>query len=326
MPLPVTINEALAGDGSGGVSAIGGGVASTLLNNGMNINSLRTLDVLRKDEWIAFDSKLVQIAKSRLVGVGDLIAAGLVYNLNNAMGTTRVEWEDVSDMTPAELSMSGITQSESGRVNYTLKALPVPIVHKDFNLSIRALMASRNSGQALDTTQMALAARRVAELNESILFNGATLVAGGAGIQGYTTATNRNTGSLTGDWSLIAQTGAIIVADVIAMIGALVADNMFGPYHLYIPTTFANKLNEDYKANGDQTIRDRLLKIDGISSIRTSTNLSDGGTGEVVLVQFTEDVVDMVMGQQPTTVQWESAGGMVFNFKVMSIMVPRIRN
>lgn len=326
MPLPIKILEALAGDGSGGVSALGGGVATILLNNGMNINALRTLDVLRKDEWKAFDTKLVQIAKARLVGIGDLISAGLVFNLNNPMGTTRLEWEDVSDMTPAELSMSGVTQGENDRVTYSLKALPIPIVHKDFNINIRALMASRQLGQALDTTQMAVAARRVAELNESILFNGALLVSGGASIQGYTTASNRNTGSLTGDWSVVGTTGVEIIADVLAMIASLKADNMFGPYWLYIPTTFDNKLDDDYKAESDVTIRERIMKINSIAAIRVSTDLADGASGEAILVQFTEDVVDLVLGQQPTTVQWETSGGMIFNFKILSIMVPRMKN
>jgi hypothetical protein len=33
----------------------------------------------------------------------------------------------------------------------------------------------------------------------------------------------------------------------------------------------------------------------------------------------------MATGLQPTTVQWDSHGGMVMNFKVLAIMVPRIK-
>ena len=45
----------------------------------------------------------------------------------------------------------------------------------------------------------------------------------------------------------------------------------------------------------------------------------------MLLVQMTSDVVRAVKGMQITTVQWESHGGMMLNFKVMCIMVPQIR-
>ena len=46
----------------------------------------------------------------------------------------------------------------------------------------------------------------------------------------------------------------------------------------------------------------------------------------VILLQLTSDVVDIVVGMQPTTLQWEDMGGMITNFKVMAIMVPRIKD
>ena len=324
---PELLNMMLQGTTlANGVNALpGGSVGQQLLASGMNVQALRTCDVLRKDEWKAFDEELIAVAKSRLVGVGELLAAGLRYNLQNAMGTTRLEWEDVSDITPAQLSMSGVTQSQSDRPVFTLKSLPIPIVHKDFDYNVRALAASRKTGEALDTTTMMLAGRRVAELNESTLFNGASLVSAGATITGYTTATNRNTGSLT-NWALSGTSGATILAEVLAMVAALKADNHYGPYRLYVPTSYNSKLDEDYKTNSDITIRERILKLAQISSITESSDLADGGSGEVVMVQFTKDVVDMVMGQQPTAVQWPSQGGMVFNFKVLSIMVPRMKS
>ncbi len=325
MPGPVIISDAIAQQQGGGMVGFGG-VAGRLLESGFNLNSLRTLDVLRKDEWKSFDEVLVEIARARLVGVADLFSAGLTFNLPDPLGTTILEWEDVSDMDPAEISMSGVTEGQNDRVVYQLRQLPIPIVHKDFNINIRALHASRKRGQPLDTTQMATASRRVADLNESILFNGATIVHGGATIQGYTTATNRNTGSLTGDWALAGTTGEEIVNDVIAMIGTLVADNHFGPYTLYVPTSYDSKLNNDYKANSDKTIRTRISEMAQIANIRLSTNLADAGSGEVILVEMARDVIDIVDGMQPTTLQWESTGGMITNFKVMSILVPRVKN
>lgn len=311
---------------SGGAFA-SGGVAQRLLANGFDASALRTNDVLRKEEWIKFDTSVVEIARQRLIGVQDLLGRGLRFDIPNAMGTTRLEWERMSDMDPAEVNMSGIAEGQRDRVTFDLQALPLPIVHKDFSFNIRALEASRTLGQPLDMVQAQLAARLVAEKNEDILFNGSTLVAGGGlTIQGYTTATNRNIGSLSADWALVATTGEAIVRDVIAMIGAAAADRMFGPYLLYVPIAFFNKLADDYKANSDRTIIERVKAIPGIIDIRPTENLAEGASGEVLLIQMSSDVVDEVVGQEPITVQWDEMAGFIINFKVLSIMVPRVRN
>lgn len=312
---------------SGGGFAASGGVAMKLLNSGFKASSLRTNDVLRKDEWKQYDTKVIEVARTRLIGVADLLAAGLRYDVSNALGTTRVEWETVSDMDAAEISMSGVTPGQNDRAVFTLKNVPLPIIHKDFNINIRALEASRRTGDSLDTTQAALCSRLVSEQIETVLFNGATLVHNGSSIYGYTTAPNRNTGVLTGDWSTFpVVTGENILADVISMIAAAEGDNMYGPYALYVPTTYYNVMLNDFKAASDKSILQRIEEIPQITSVKASSNLSTGANGEVLLIQMTSDVVDMVVGQQHTVVQWESQGGMVVNFKVMAIMVPRIKD
>ncbi len=45
----------------------------------------------------------------------------------------------------------------------------------------------------------------------------------------------------------------------------------------------------------------------------------------VVLVQLTSDVVRVINGLAPTTIQWDSVGGMLLNFKAMAIQVPQVR-
>jgi len=315
MTTPVQVAEALGG------KPVAGGVAAKLLASGGNVNSLRTLGTLRKDEWIAFDNAVVEIGRKRLIGVADLLSRGLVYNLPNALGHTKLEWEKVSDMDPAGLSMSGISETQNDRVVYDLDSMPIPIIHKDFNINVRALMASRNNGTPLDTTQARVAARKVAELTETMLFKGATILGSNNPIYGYTTALYRNTGSLAESW--MTADGASIVGDVLAMIGALVDDNMYGPYVLYIPSAVAVRFGEDYKAESDKSIMARLLETDGLSAIKPTKDLA---INEVVLVQMTSDVIEMVDGMQPTTVEWETHGGFVTHFKIISIMLPRVRN
>lgn len=315
MNAPV-ITDTINGSGSGS-----GGVATRLLQANFDVNSLRTNGVLRKDEWIQFDNTVIQIARANLVGVADLMSRGLTYPIANALGITRVEWERISDITPAEISMSGIKESENDRPVYDLASVPLPIFHKDFTVNIRALEASRRGGNPLDTTTAALAARKVAELMETTLFNGATVLGSNNAIYGYTTAPNRNTGSTTADWDT--ATGANIMTDVLAMIGKAVTDNFFGPYVLYVSAGSFVHMGDDFKAESDRTIMERVMAVPQISAIRPTKDIV---AGTVLLIQMSSDVVDLVDGLGPTTVEWESHGGMVMHFKVLAIMVPRMKS
>jgi uncharacterized linocin/CFP29 family protein len=301
-----------------------GSVAQALLANDFNPAALRTNDILRKDEWKQFDEAVVDIAQKRLVGVGALVGRGLTYSIGNALGTTQLEWEQAGEMTEADVSMSGITEGERDRIDFALKTMPLPIIHKDFELNIRHLEASRTRGQTIDTMQAEQSARVVSEKIESILFAGSSLAVLGSSIPGLLTEANRLTGSVTANWDS-AATGENMVTDVIAMISALSADgnNMYGPYGLFVPIAAYNRMADDYKAASDKTIMQRLMEIAGLEFILPS---SDVTAGSVVMVQLTKDVVDEVIGMQPTLVQWESMGGFKVNFKVMAIMLPRVKS
>lgn len=296
-------------------------VAHKLLNSGFNVNALRTNDILRKDEWIDLDTVVVEAARERLVGAADLMQAGLTYNLNNALGKTKHEYQKVSDLQPASISMSGITETSADLLEFDTGSLPIPIIHKDFHLNVRQLEASRSGGESIDAMQARLAGRVVAEKIEDLIFDGATLTGTNNQIYGYRTAVNRNTGSTTADWNT--ATGAQIVGDTLTAIAAAEADLMFGPYMLYVSRAAYTHMGDDYKAESDKTILQRVKEIPGIIDVRPTHKL---GNGEIVLVQMTSDVVDLIEGIQPTIVEWQTHGGMVFNFKVIAIIVPRIRS
>lgn len=300
-----------------------GDVAMKLLQSGFNINALRANDVLRKDEWLQIDRTLIEIARKRLIMVGLLMSRNLQYNISNGLGTTILEWERVSDMEPANVSMSGVTEGEGDTLEYDLQSMPLPIIHKDFTINIRKLHASRTTGQPLDMAQVELASRLVSETTEAMVFNGHATRVGNSVIYGLLTQPDRNVGAVTGDWDLIATTGANKVADTIAMIQAAQDDDMYGPYVLLVTQTAFTNLAEDYKAESDKTQMARLNEIPGIEAILPSKDMP---AGSIALVQLTRDVIDEVVGLQPTVVQWESRGGMMLHFKVMSIMIPRVRS
>ena len=176
----------------------------------------------------------------------------------------------------------------------------------------------------VDTTQAALAARKVAEKAESMLFTGtSTYTFGGGAIYGYMDEPNRNTGSLTANWDDSAGDGDAILTDVLAMKQAGIDDRCYGPFMLYIPTNFETAIDEDFKANSDKSIRQRILEVSGISGVKVADKLT---ADNVICVQMTMDVIRLVNGLAITTVQWETEGGMRVNFKVMAIQVPQTRH
>ena len=300
----------------------GGDIFQKLLDNNFDVRVLRTNDTLLYDEWKAFDDVVLPAAQERLIGVGDLQSRGLTYTIPNGMGKTALMYQDASGIEDAEINMDGITKAQRDRPEYDAIYLPLPIIHCDFWFSAREIQVSRSGGMPLDTTMAGLSARQVAEKVEEILFIGAgAYTFGGGTIRGYMDAPQRNTGSMTVDWAT--ATGAQIITDVRAMKQASIDALHYGPWILYIPTAYETALDEDFKAASDKTIRQRILEISGIEAVKVADKLT---AANVLLVQMTSDVVRIVDGLPITTVQWDSEGGMKVNFKVMTILVPQIRN
>lgn len=328
----------------GGHFTGGGAVGQRLIANNMDAGALRpyfgdngrpyitvngvarptTNATLRKDEWKHLESAVLMAAKQRLVGVNDLYSRNLVYRISNGLGTTVFETQTMSDTEAAQVSMDAATRGRRDRPNFGIGYLPLPVVHKDFQIDARTLAASRNGGQPLDTIMAEDAGRMVAEKLETMLFNGlSTYTFGGGTIYGYTDFTNRNTYTLTAHWDDSLASGTTILSDVLGMVQASIDDYHYGPWVLYIPTNYQTALGDDFKAASDKSIRQRLLEIDGIQDIKVADKLT---ADEVVLVSMNTDTVRMVEGLGIQMLEWESEGGMLLNYKVMGIMVPQIRS
>jgi len=289
-------------------------------------NELKAVPVanatLRKDEWKVIDTAVIQAFKSRLIGVADLISRGLVYNIGDGLGTTVLEYQKMKDVQGATMSMNAASKGRKDRPEFDIAYLPLPIVHKEFSFDIRQLTASRKHGQPLDTTMIEMCARKCADKVEQMLFNGSgTYTFGGGTIYGYLDAPNRNTGSLTA-WTASASTGATILAQVVAMKQAAIADRCYGPYVLYIPTAYETQLDEDYNSSYPKSLRQRLLEIEGISDIKVSDQMT---AANVVLVQMNTETVRLVQGMGITVVEWSNDGGLTKEYKVMTISVPQVR-
>lgn len=278
---------------------------------------------LRKDEWNLLDTDVMKVAKERLSAMADLRSAGLTYTIGDGMGVSVLQTQAQGDITEARMSMDGMADSESDRLEFNLTNLPIPLFHKQFFLSARQLQQGRRSGTPIDTSQAQAATRRVAELIEDATTGRAASYSfGGGTLYGYTTFPQRLTKSMTlptaGGW-----TPALLIDELLGMRQQSVNAFYYGPWKLYNSPNWDQYLDVDYSAaKGDNTLRDRILKIKGFTSMDTIDRL----TGyQILLVQQTTDVVRAVIALDFTTIQWEVKGGLGWNFMVMASMVPQLR-
>ena len=310
----VTVDSLIAGKAYGNV-------AQRLQACGMKTNALRSCATLRKDEWKQYDQAVVKAAQQRLVGVADLYSRNLVYRIGNGLGKTVLEYEDMSDREDAQVSMDAVTRGRRDGVEFDINYLPLPIIHADFFVNARVLAASRTTGDPLDVTMAEQAARKVAEKAESILFTGlSTFTFGSGSIYGYMDFPFRNTVTLGTSWP--SDTAANILTDVLNAKQASINARHYGPWVLYVPTSYETTLDKDYDSTRGNTVRQRILALNGIMDVKVADFLT---TDNVLLVEMSSETVRMVEGMQVTTVEWETEGGMIHNFKVMAIMVPQLR-
>lgn len=293
-----------------------GSVMRRLLAGNMDMRSLRTNDLLRKDEWKELDAAVVEIASIRLRPIEILRQRGLIKPLKN-LGTLLSQYEAVTDMNDAEVSMSAATRAAEDSVGFELVSVPIPVISKGFRIDIRRLLASRNMGEGVDVTQARTATRKVSEKCVDMLFNGHSGRLDGNILEGLTTAANRNTVSGS-DWG----TATNIKPNVLTAITALQGDRMYGPYGMFVATAQYNEMLADVSAT-DRTPLQRVLEIPGMQFVEPADQLA---AGSAVLFQLTSDVIDIAIAQDIIVVQWDGQGGLEINFKVLAAMAPRPKN
>lgn len=248
-----------------------------------------TQALLRKYEWELIDAEVLDVMRQPLVGVSDLLSAGLTHNVGD-IGVSISTYEQLSDMSDADVSMSVTPKKGEGdRVEFTPVSIPIPIISKPFTLDLRTLAASRRgAGEAIDVTQARTATRKVRETLEEMLFNGHDLTVQTYSIYGYTNHPRRSTGAAAAyggaDWSA-AQGNAH--KTIVGMIQALINLGATGPFGLYVNNT---QYSEILQLNGDGNTAESQLTtilrtVPDLKFVRRAPRLD---AGEAVLVQMTK--------------------------------------
>lgn len=292
--------------------------------------NFRALAPLPDRSQVVLDNAVVKVGMERLTVARDIMAAGLVYNLADPLSITQLAWNSTNRVGAAQRTMSPSARGENKLPATLENRLPIYLTTDQFSLDIRTLRMSQRVGLPLDTTLIEACTRSVNAAIEDSVINGATTVDGqdlqAAGYKAYglVNAPNAATQALTAAAWDATPVAATIYAEVKAMMTKLRANKKYGPYKLYVNTEVGANLDDDYVTAAPQnTIKERLLKLEGLTSIATADLMP---AAKVVLVQMTSDVVDIVVGQQPTVIPYTSLDGFTFHNLVMAIMVPRVRS
>ena len=272
---------------------------------------------LRKDEWETIDEAVVDVMRERLTIVGDMQASGLTTDVG--LGTIHRIVERMQDVGDAELSMDGDTDPERHRHTYASQTFPVPVISQDFRISRRQLEASRTRGSDLQTDNAMASGRAVREKQEDLVVNGVTGIGpDGNDLDGVSNGSNELTDSLGTSWPASSGTP---IADTEKMLNTAYTNNLTGPFRMYVPDEYWAGLQGDYKSESDRTVINRIEAFEDIESVRPLFPLADDN---VLLIQWTSDVLDLTVGQNPTTIQWEK-NPMVTNFRIFSVMSPAVK-
>ncbi len=315
--------------------ANGIGIPTRLLReSGGNMDTLRQLAPLPEDAERIFDGSVIDVGLDRLALVREMLSRGLVFNLPNALGVMEVHHQRTGRSGFAQRSMLPDTRGENQLPEMDAVATPIYVTHDDFNLNVRLQMMSERVGIPLDGTLAAHATRNVNEALEDAAINGWTDAAGnavkanGVTTYGLLTAPSASSVAYTGNeaWDNAGHTGEEIIGDILRMVDAQIANHKYGPYTLFIPTLYDNKLNYDYKSATSGTIRQRISELNVGNSPLSIITLDRLPANRTALVQMTSDVLDLIVGFQPTVFHWTSLDGFNDFWKVMACMVPRFKD
>lgn len=282
---------------------------------------------LRKDEWVQVDLELLEAYRQRLVVFEAYRRKGLIQNLGG-LGVLASEWENASAMIDASIDMDGESLGREDRQTFGLNGVPIPVIHSEFRIGERVLMASRMRGASLDVTQGIEAAQSVARTVEKMFINGSTMGAINSDgqtyqIYGLTNFPNRVQFTSLSDWSDPATTQETILTETLQMVQTLEEDERrFGPFAIWIPADCSFQFYEDYKSESEKTLMQRILDDPRIESIEVADELA---AGNVIVAQLEKTTTDAAVGADESNIQWASGSGWTNHFQTFAALAPRFK-
>lgn len=184
----------------------------------------------------------------------------------------------------------GLTAVEVGEDNYCRqpgdkeagavlsRAVSVPMLRRDFQLSIRRIEAATTTGQPVSLAQVADAAEAVARREEEFIYYGNK----DFGLEGLLTAEGRNEHQ-GGNWSSTTEA----LEDVLAAVNRLDQKGFHGPYALALSPALYNSLFRRYEGTDMLQLEHlrRLCELGVYKAAIDGAVLTDPRVGQILVGQ-----------------------------------------
>jgi uncharacterized linocin/CFP29 family protein len=266
---------------------------------------------LTDEERLFIDNRIVEAVRPKL------IARQLFPVFKVDPGSITVRGYKQTDMGQATISLHGQTMGRD-RSERSSFDITVPVLHKEFTIWWRDMLAARHIGQPVDSMDAENAAIQVAEEEDKLLLSGEYTGWNALGIQGLATATNRNSQASAGAWP------ANSLADCSASIGKLEASGHQGPYALILRSSWFAKLRALISNTAVMwlTVVQDLFKA-GVF-VSDSLYTSAAATTSALVIEPLEQNFELVIGQDLTHFELQDED-MNLKCKVYEIVAPRIK-
>ena len=284
---------------------------------------LRNVTGLPEDSIEMVVKKVTGYVKKRTSAYADLVNNGLIVPVNDA-GVMIYSQPKHSGMSDAIKNMTGMSNKVNEEFKFDVDQTPLPVIVKEIKSSWRLIAAMKRGGFDFVGSGVQEATESIMRRLESDVFID-DFAFGGVTSYGYTNSGNRQTGSLTYDWSAAATTAANIWADIL-LLEASIRTNLVnweaGKGIMYLPIGWMTHFNDVF-TTGDsrQTLGEKIKTLQWLSEVKESSYQK---ASNAVVAFMNPIYVNMVRGAALQPIIYNSPDGSETHIKVLAIESPLI--
>jgi hypothetical protein len=269
---------------------------------------MRAASPLPEDAQRVFDGAINRVGRQRMALVGALIDAGLVYALPNWYSILHLYTQMLDDTGEAYESMELDERFKTEYADLENLAIPIYATWGAVKFGHRLLAVANRNSYPIETSHVENETRKVNEtITRQALYGikGKNALMDGFRAPGILSSPLHEVEFLDNEaWTVSTHSGEDIIADIEEMRAAQIALNIYEPSLLVIPTSFDLKLGQDYKAQSDLTIRQRINELGYVSRIVVEDYMP---ANTVAMIPLNSSYIDVVLGQGPQRVDWQDS-------------------